>query len=111
MPRGPPRTTASDAQGMTRSPLLALFVETCRILCADSQGMKQPEGPRNAGLSFQRINGSPNPIAQVSEAASLPLDSPPGLWFLLPPRQESWVGIRETAECRLAGHVEHKQRA
>lgn len=60
-------------------PSLASSVETCRILCANSQRMKQPEGPENVGLSFQWINSPLNPTGQVWEAASFQLHAPAGL--------------------------------
>ena len=41
--------------------------------------MKQPEGPKNAGLSFQWINSPLNPTGQVWEAASFQLHAPAGL--------------------------------
>ena len=42
-----PGPVAPDARGTSRPPLLDWFVETCRILCVNSQGMKRLQGPKN----------------------------------------------------------------
>ena len=103
-----------SAQAPLPSP--ALFVETCSILCANSQGMKQPEGPKNSGLSFQQADGSFRTRLDPSEKL-IPSNLTP-LWPFVPLgsfygffRCEPWAGNKGNCQMQTRRLCRQERRA